>query len=142
MRIFTLGTAHRDKHDFVRILIKYGIQVVFDVRAFLGAQEDYFRRNGLQALCVAQGIDYVYLGNEIGGPKDRNYKDWIKTDEYKRNFDIIRKKLEKRVCCILCTERSPERCHRRIISGQLAEQDIEVVHLLDETSVWHPPSRT
>ncbi len=142
MRIFTLGTAHRPQHDFTRILVKYGIQSVFDVRRVPESREDHFRRSGLQALCSSQGIDYIYLGNELGGPRDGNYKAWVATDQFRRWFSVIRNKLEKRVCCILCAERSPEMCHRRVIGDQLAGQDIEVVHLLDETSTWQPKPRT
>jgi len=142
MRIYTLGTGHRLKLDFIRILVKYGIQVVLDVRRNPEAKEDHFRRDGLQGLCSSQGIDYTYIGNELGGPRDGNLAAWAKTDEFKRWVDIIRKRLERRVYCVLCTEYSPETCHRRTITDELARQGVEVVHLLDETTFWHPTPST
>jgi len=138
VRIFTLGTNHRPEYDFGRILVKHGIQVVYDLRRTPEAKEEHFRRDGLQALCAAQGIDYVFLGNELGGPQDGNLAAWTKTEEFKRWVGIIRKKLEQRVYCLLCAERSPEHCHRRTITDELAKQGIEVVHLLDETTFWVP----
>ncbi|MEO0082406.1 MAG: DUF488 domain-containing protein [candidate division WOR-3 bacterium] len=138
MRIFTLGTDHRPEYDFARILVKHGIQVVCDLRRSPDAREEYFRRDGLQALCAAHGIDYVFLGNELGGPQDGDLAAWAKTEKFKRWVDIIRRKLEQRVCCLLCAERSPERCHRRTITDELARQGIEVVHLLNETTFWVP----
>jgi hypothetical protein len=64
---------------------------------------------------------------------------WIDSDEFRRGVDIIRNKAGKRVCCVLCTERSPEYCHRRVIADHLQKSGIEVVHILDENLFWQPP---
>jgi uncharacterized protein (DUF488 family) len=142
MRIFTLGTDHRQSFDFARILTKHGIEVIFDVRRVPESREPHFCRDGLQQLCSAQNVNYVYLGNELGGPPDGNYRAWIKEEPFQRWFGVIRNKLEKRVCCIMCAERSPEYCHRRVIADELARQGIEVSHLLDENTFWQaPPGR-
>lgn len=142
MRVYTLGTDHRHQLDFVRILVKHGIEVVFDVRRTPAAQEEHFRRDGLQALCAAHGVDYVFLGNELGGPRDGDRNGWVRSDEFIRGTGIIQSKAARRVCCILCAERSPERCHRLDIAAALARAGIEVVHLLDETTVWQAPAKT
>jgi len=138
MRIYTLGTDHRPEHEFTRILLKYGIETVFDVRRTPESKEEHFKRSGLESLCERQHASYVFLGNELGGPRDRDFAAWTRTEEFRRGFGIIRAKLEKRVCCILCAERSPEGCHRLFLAAELAKQGIEVVHLLDETTVWTP----
>ncbi len=139
MRVYTLGTDHRHQFDFTRILVKYGIEVVFDVRRTPEAQEEHYRRGGLQALCAGQHIDYVFLGNELGGPRGGDWAGWTGSEEYARGLAIIRRKAEQRVCCILCAERTPEHCHRQRIAADLARAGIEVVHLLDETTVWQAP---
>jgi uncharacterized protein (DUF488 family) len=140
MRVFTLGTDHRSQIDFTRILWKYGIQVVFDVRRIPESREDHFRRDGLQALCAAQGMDYVFLGNELGGPTHHADLEWTRTDEFARGLAIISGKAPKRVCCILCAERFPDRCHRRTVSDLLARSGIEVVHIIEENRVYQPPA--
>ncbi len=141
MKIFTLGTDHRPEYEFTRILAKHGIQVVFDVRRIPESREPHFRRDRLQTLCTDRKIDYIFLGNELGGPRDGDYRAWIRSEEFRRWTGIIRNKLEKRVCCILCAEHDPERCHRRNIGDELARQGVEVVHLLDENRVWQPPAK-
>lgn len=141
MRVYTLGTDHRHQLDFARILLKYGVEVIFDVRRTPESQEPHFRRDGLQALCAGQGIDYVYLGNELGGPRESDWQGWTGTEEYARGLGIIRKKAEKRVCCVLCAERTPEHCHRLAIASDLVKAGIEVVHLLDETTTWQAPPK-
>jgi len=139
MKVFTVGTDHRTHYDFARLLLKYGIEVLFDVRRTPESREDYFRRDGLQALAAGQGIDYIFMGNELGGPWADGHAQWTGGDEFKRGVDIIRNKSSKRVCCILCAERTPENCHRRVIAEHLTGQGIEVVHIIDETTVWTPP---
>jgi len=142
VKVFTIGTDHRTHFDFTRLLLKYGIEVLFDVRRTPESREPHFRRDGLQSLAAGQGIDYVFMGNELGGPKDEAHAQWTGGDEFRRGIDIIRSKAAKRVCCILCAERTPENCHRRVIAEHLHNQGIEVVHILDETSIWTaPPER-
>ena len=139
MKVFTIGTDHRTHYDFARLLLKYGVEVLFDVRRTPESREEHFCRNGLQALAAGQGMDYIYLGNELGGPWSEGTERWTDSDEFGRGVDIIRSKAARRVCCILCAERTPENCHRLTIGRHLAKQGIEVVHILDETSVWTPP---
>jgi uncharacterized protein (DUF488 family) len=139
MKVFTIGTDHRTHYDFARLLLKYGVEVLFDVRRTPESREDYFRRDGLQALAAGQGIDYIFMGNELGGPRDESVAQWTAGDEFRRGIDILRSKAARRVCCVLCAERTPEDCHRRIIGEYLVKQGIEVVHILDETTVWTPP---
>jgi uncharacterized protein (DUF488 family) len=139
MRVYTIGTDHRGEFDFARLLLKFGVQVIFDVRRVPEAREAHFRRDGLQSLTAAQGADYLYMGNELGGPKDDDYRDWITTDEFRRGMSILKGKAPKRVCCILCAERMPENCHRLLIAEELEKEGFEIVHIIDETTVWNPP---
>lgn len=141
MKIYTLGTGHRPEYEFTRILAKHGIQVVFDVRRMPESREPHFRRDRLQIVCNGQNIDYIFLGNELGGPRDGDYRAWMRSEEFRRWTGIIRGKAEKRVCCILCAEPDPGHCHRRNIGEELARQGVEVVHLLDESRVWTAPPR-
>jgi uncharacterized protein (DUF488 family) len=38
---------------------------------------------------------------------------------------------EERVSCLLCSEPTPEQCHRRLVAERLARRwsDVEVIHL-------------
>lgn len=141
MRIFTLGTDHRPHYEFTRLLFKYGIQVVFDVRRTPESHEEHFCRGALELLLSANRINYLFLGNELGGPRDGNLKAWQKSDEFLHGVGLIARKVPLRVCCILCAERSPEHCHRLAIAESLARQGIEVVHLLAENEFWQPAAR-
>lgn len=155
MKVFTLGTAGRQHFDFTKILSKYGIQVVFDLRRSPASpQMPQFNRDSLRMLCASQNADYIFLGHDLGGPRDKELKppsgdfrrgpepevrDWLATDEFKRCVAMIADKAGKRATCILCTERLPVDCQRWFLAQALLERKIEVVHILDEAHLWTPP---
>jgi uncharacterized protein (DUF488 family) len=138
MRIYTLGTSNRKDYEYTKLLNKYNIQIIFDVRRFPVSQFPHFSRENLQKLCMSQKAEYIYLGNDLGGYRDGGYKEYIQSEEFKRGVNIIRNTAEKRVSCILCAERFPMHCHRRFISDELAKAGFEVIHIIDENATQKP----
>lgn len=152
MRLYSLGAGRRPPYEFTRILYKFGIQVLFDLRSRPGATPDnlaHFSRAGLERLCGENKINYIYLGNELGAPPPSAVKEWVKTEEFRRGVKIITSKIPTRVCCLLCSCYTPEYCHRLIIANEIARQGIvpdsgqgiEVVHILEENRFWSSPLR-
>ncbi|MFO7638215.1 MAG: DUF488 family protein [bacterium] len=135
MRLYTLGTGNRHPLDFSRVLAKYGIEIIFDIRR-LPLRELGFERDVLQQLCDAARVSYVFLGNELGA--DLNYRTWVAAEPVSRWLEVIRRKLERRAACLLCRELSPEYCRRRALAEKLARADIETVHILDDQRLWRP----
>jgi uncharacterized protein (DUF488 family) len=45
--------------------------------------------------------------------------------------NLDRTKFESFSCCFLCSEASPEKCHRRLVAERIKEHwvDIEILHL-------------
>jgi len=138
MRIYTLGTSNREPYQFTKILSKYQLKVIFDVRRFPTSKFLHFKRENLQKLCESEGVEYVYLGNELGGYRRKGYKEHMKTQEFKRGLEIVKKAARSRAICILCAERFPLRCHRKFIAEELTKEGFEVIHILDENRVWQP----
>jgi len=163
MKIFTLGTANRQHFEFTKTLNKYGIQVVLDIRRSPASpQAPQFNRDSLQMLCVSQKADYIYLGNELNrglasegchdtlrpsGLNDRQgmaripLKDWLASEEVQRTIKIIAAKAEKRVTCVLCSERLPSDCQRMFLAEEMSKLGFEIVHILDESQLWTPPAQ-
>lgn len=152
MRVFTLGTASRQHFDFTKILNKYGIQVIMDIRRSPASpQSPQFNRDSLQMLCASQRADYIFLGNDLGrnlsaelrpsGSPDRfALRDWLASPEFQQTLKIIAGKAERRVTCILCSERLPDDCQRFYLARELAKLGFETAHVIDETRIWSPPS--
>ncbi|MEO0070586.1 MAG: DUF488 domain-containing protein [candidate division WOR-3 bacterium] len=160
MRLYTLGTGRRPPYEFTRILYKFGIQVLFDIRSHPTATSDnlaHFSRAALERLCAENKINYLYLGNELRAPQQSAVKEWIESEEFHRGVKIIISKIPTRVSCLLCSCYTPEHCHRLIIANEIARcgilpdsrigslnspgQKIEVVHILEENRFWSPGSR-
>ncbi|MGQ9707556.1 MAG: DUF488 family protein [bacterium] len=152
MRIYTLGIGQRPSYEFSRLLKKFGIQVLFDIRnkppaapapppSSYALQKADYSRAALERLCSKERVVYVYLGNELAPPGREGVKDWLQSEAVKRGLKIIAGKVPTRVCALVCSCYRPEHCHRLLIANELAQQGIEVVHILEENQVWSNRAR-
>jgi uncharacterized protein (DUF488 family) len=137
-RIFTLGTGRRSEEDFVEILLSYGIQVLVDVRRFPKSKMPAFNRQYLEDLLKKEGIQYRYLGNELGGFRKGGYEAYTLTDDFRKSVDEIEDIAVDSVTVLICAERFPWKCHRRWISRELQRRGWRVEHIIDKGKVWVP----
>ena len=137
-RIFTLGTSRRSEEDFVEILLSYGIQVLVDVRRFPKSKMPAFNREYLEDLLKKEGIQYRYLGNELGGFRKGGYEEYTLTDHFIKGVDEIEDIAEDSITVLICAERFPWKCHRRWISRELHRRGWRVEHIIDKGKVWVP----
>jgi uncharacterized protein (DUF488 family) len=128
--VWTIGHSNRDKDTFLEILSEYGIQVLVDVRSFPTSKIEHFRKEQLERLLQSHGIEYFWLGKELGGYRRGGYKRHMRTklfrDGIKRLLDIA----VRRRTCIMCMETNPKYCHRRFIAEHLVRKGAEVVHII------------
>lgn len=135
MRIYTLGTTSRTKEEFLKILDKYRIKVIFDVRRFPTSHFEHFKRENLIKLCNENKITYTYLGNELGGFRKGGYLKWIETQTFKKGIEIIYKTATYLPAVIICKEKYPFYCHRKYIADDLSKKGVEVIHIIDEEKI-------
>ena len=64
--IFTIGHSTHSIEDFVALLRRHGITAVADVRSQPYGRLDHFNRENLSAALKASGIEYVFLGEQLG----------------------------------------------------------------------------
>lgn len=144
MRIYTIGFTKKSAQEFFDTLRRNNIKQIIDIRLNNVSQLAGFTKEEnieyfLRELC---GIDYCHLGflaptKEIRD-KYSQTKNWdIYAGEYMALLDsrCVSDKLDKgafeRETCFLCSEASPDYCHRRLLTQYLEDQwgDIEVKHL-------------
>ena len=71
--IFTIGHSNQSKAEFLELLITHKIECVIDVRSRPRAWRGYFNRKPLEVTLANLGIEYLYLGEYLGGhPEDEN----------------------------------------------------------------------
>jgi uncharacterized protein (DUF488 family) len=141
--IFTVGFTKKSLQGFIELLRRAGVRTVVDVRL----------RNTSQLAGWSKSPDFAFLLEEGFGIRYEHHPEFAPTgellDAYKKSRDWPRYErefiellearhpesearalLEKEAICLLCTEPTPEKCHRRLVAEYL-------VGLLPEAEVKH-----
>jgi uncharacterized protein (DUF488 family) len=137
-RIFTLGTDRRSEEDFIEILLAYGIQALIDVRSFPRSKIPVFTKANLERILQREGIEYHFLGKELGGFRKGGYTAYIITDAFREGIDLLENIALAKNAVIVCAERFPWKCHRRWIARELHQRGWEIDHIIDKGKVWIP----
>jgi len=126
--IWTIGHSSRSIETFLELLREHDIQVLVDVRSFPTSKVEHFKREEMESWLPEQGIEYIWLGKELGGYRRGGYRAHMRTQLFiegiKRLLEIAK---EKRTC-IMCMEPNPKYCHRRFISAHLEKKNVKVIH--------------
>lgn len=145
MKIYTIGFTKKSAERFFALLRENQIGRLLDIRLKPGGQLAGF----------AKGTDLAYFLRELNGCEYHHFdflaptedilktyrqdKDW---ERYEQRFEALMDERDvldqldhaffvERPCCLLCSEDTPDHCHRRLVAERLARSwpDVEVVHL-------------
>lgn len=124
--IFTIGHSNKSIDIFVNRLVKERIQVLVDVRSVPYSKYNFqFNRENLRKEVEMLGIKYVFRGRNLGGKMGNS--NW---DEA---IDELCRKCENRRIAIMCSEASPENCHRHsTIQPAIEKKGVVIEHILWE----------
>ena len=136
--IYSIGTSSRGPEEFLKVLKAYGIERVVDVRRFPTSRYEHFRKENLMALLESEGIEYVYMGRELGGYRKGGYEAYMDGEEFKEALELLEALGREKATAFLCSERLPWRCHRRFIGVALARRGWDVIHIVEEGRTWRP----
>jgi len=128
--IYTIGSADRSQNDFLKTLRQYEIKTLVDVRRFPTSKYEHFKRENLGTILLSSEIEYVYMGNELGGFRKGGYEAYVKTNEYKQGLQVLQRVAKRRPAVIMCCEKLPAGCHRRYISKSLKKSGWKVVDIV------------
>ena len=141
--LFTIGYEGADTERFTAALRAAGVATLADVRAVAASRKRGFSKSALAAGLSEAGIAYAHLrglgtpkaGREAARAHDaglmrRIYcEEVLETGAGQTALDALAALAEAGPTCLVCFERDPERCHRRILSERLAERGFEVMDL-------------
>ena len=144
--LYTIGFTKKSAEQFFELLKDNNVKQLVDIRI----------SNNSQLAGFAKGKDLSYFVNQICGIKynhivdcaptknllDRWHKQDVTWPEYIKEYiemldnrDIIKKygvkQFEK--ACFLCSEESPEICHRRLLVEYMQRhslEDVKIIHLV------------
>jgi len=145
--IYTVGHSNHPIEPFIRLLQPHGITALADVRSTPYSRfNPQFRREKLQAALATAGIQYVFLGEELGARSqdpavyDANgrvsYALLAKTDLFRRGIARLKTGMAEHRISLMCAEREPLECHRTIlVSRELVREGVPVTHILADGSL-------
>ncbi|MDA1053611.1 MAG: DUF488 domain-containing protein [Planctomycetota bacterium] len=148
-KLFTIGHSSRSLEELVSSLHAHSITAVCDVRsAPYSKYKPHFTRDVFADSLKQEGIDYVYLGRELGGrPSDPacycdgrvQYDLVMQTDAFRGGIRRLQEGLKSYRIALMCAERDPITCHRMIlVCHYLRSADCEIVHIIDSA---HPETQ-
>ena len=137
--VFTLGTSTRSIDEFIVILKARKIARVCDVRSFPGSRRyPHFSRERLSVSLHEAGIDYVWLGERLGGYRKGGYEKHMEAASFEEGLEDLERIAARAPAAVICAEALPWRCHRRFIARALEERGWKVVHIIDSSRDWIP----
>lgn len=144
--IYTIGHSNGSTERIIGLLQQHSITAVADVRSQPYSRfNPQFNREALASSLKNAGMEYVFLGQELGARSEdpacyRNgraqYSLIARTPVFQRGIARLLGGTERLNVSMLCAEKEPLVCHRGIlISRHLHEQGIIVRHILEDGSV-------
>lgn len=145
LTIYSIGFTHKSAEEFFTVLKKAGIRRLVDVRLNNTAQLAAFAKKDdlayfLKTICKIEYRHEPLLAptQEILDAGRNNKGDWT---AWERDFNALirERKIEQKLdraqfaqpTVLLCSEATPEHCHRRLVLEYLAKKwgDVEISHL-------------
>ncbi len=144
LKLFTIGFTQKTAKEFFTTIKQAGITKIIDIRLNNVSQLAGFAKKNdliyfLKELC---SCDYLHRPQfaptkEILDGYKKKQIDW---DEYEHKFkDLMNKRTienlihEKELnnSCLLCSEPTPDKCHRRLVADYLKNKfnNLEIKHL-------------
>ncbi len=146
MRLYTIGFTKKSAEQFFGLLEANGVTRLVDIRLHPGGQLAGFTKKDDLAFFLSRLLECEYRHEVSLAPtaemlsEYRSDHDWA---EYEKQFEQL---MEERgipkalnsdlfadaVCCLLCSEPTPEHCHRRLVAERLKRfwPGTEVIHLV------------
>ena len=143
MKIYTIGFTKHTSEEFFEKLKSVGVKRVIDIRL----------NKTSQLAAFAKGSDLPYLLKSTGGIEYLSHSELAPTKELLKSYrskEITWEEFEKSYknqikdskvilglnkgdfedACLLCSENTAEKCHRRLLAEELAQLwAVEIIHL-------------
>jgi len=147
MTLYSIGHSNTSIETFLSLLQRHKIELLVDTRSQpYSRYNPHFSREALKQSVNEQGIEYVFLGNRIGG-KPENKEFYLPTGKvdyaavaesavYLSGIEQLLRLAANRRVAFMCAEADFRHCYRYwLITKTLVERGIEVQHILHNGEV-------
>jgi uncharacterized protein (DUF488 family) len=144
--IYTVGHSTHTSEAFIGLLLPHGITAIADVRSTpYSRRNPQFNREDLQSSLKAIGVQYAFLGKELGARSadeccyvnDKvRYALLAKTRLFESGIERLADGARSHRIALMCAEKDPLDCHRTIlVSRQLVLCGFQILHILSNGSI-------
>ena len=144
--LFTIGYEGLSPERLHAALRAAGVAVLADVRAVANSRKRGFSKGALKAGLEAAGLGYAHwrmLGTPKSGREAARAHDpalmraiyceaVLDTADGGLALDALAEAAAAAPTCLLCFERDPARCHRRVLAERLAPRGFRTVDLFGD----------
>ena len=145
MKLYTIGFTQKSAEIFFGLLRQHGIRRLVDIRLNPGGQLAGFAKQNDLPYLLANLANCKYVYAPELAPTKEILQDFLKDSDWPHYATLFEALMDERqvpgimnhadfedsVSCLLCSEPTPEQCHRRLVAERLARSwlDVEVIHL-------------
>lgn len=141
--LFTIGHSNRTIDDFIRLNDRNGCTLVADVRSTPYSRRiPHFERELLSKSLNDKGIEYLFLGKELGASRIEaclyvegvaRYHLIATAPAFRSGLDVLFTRSEVHRIVMMCSELDPMECHRcNLICKYIADR-FKIYHVLDKS---------
>jgi uncharacterized protein (DUF488 family) len=146
MRVLTIGHSIHSIERFVDLLRKYDVTAIADVRSNpFSRRAPQFNREPLKNALQTHGVEYAFLGRELGARSNDpacyvdgrvQYGRLAETDDFREGMDRLLTGMSTQRIALMCAEKEPLDCHRALlVANRLTDKGVGVDHILADGSV-------
>lgn len=145
MKLYTIGFTKKNAGQFFEALKRAGVKKLVDIRLNNTSQLAGFAKKEdlkylFETICGGSYHYYPSLAptQDILDALKKRKGSWADYDtrfqalmQERRAIETLDRTFFEEACCLLCSEATPEHCHRRLVAEAMRRQwpDIEIIHL-------------
>lgn len=143
--IYTVGHSTHEMDSFLELLRKYRITAVADVRSEPSSRLAHFSGEVLSAVLRVHGIQYVFIGRELGARRSEPecyidgqavYELVASLPRFRAGLDRLMQGAQEHIVAVMCAEKEPLDCHRTIlVCRHLRRSGLRIRHILADGRV-------
>ena len=139
--IYTIGHSNHEIRNYISLLKRHRINAAVDVRSVpYSRYYPQFNRENLIDFLRTHGIEYIFLGKELGARTDNpecyengrvKYRLLARTKLFREGIEWVRKTSKYNKIALMCAEKDPLDCHRTIlVARELVRVGLDIAHIL------------